>query len=141
MRRAKIVCTLGPSAGTLEQLTALVDAGMNVARLNLSHGSYEDHEERYRNVRQVATTSGQAIGILVDLQGPKIRLGTFANGKEVLANGAQFTITTRDVAGDATDLRHHVQGPARRLQARRPDPGRRRQAVPGGRRGRPTPTW
>ena len=102
MRRAKIVCTLGPSAGTLEQLTALVEAGMNVARLNLSHGSYEDHEERYRNVRQVAANSGQAIGVLVDLQGPKIRLGTFANGKEYLATGAEFTITTNDVAGDAT---------------------------------------
>ena len=102
MRRAKIVCTLGPSAGSLEQITALVAAGMNVARLNLSHGAYEEHEERYRNVRQVAANSGKAIGILVDLQGPKIRLATFAKGKEFLENGAEFTITTEDVPGDAT---------------------------------------
>src|SRR5437588_424113 len=61
MRRAKIVCTLGPSAGTLEQITALADAGMNVARLNLSHGAYEDHEERYRNVRQAAAVSVPAL--------------------------------------------------------------------------------
>jgi pyruvate kinase len=75
---------------------------MNVARLNLSHGAYEDHEERYRNVRQTAVETGRAIGILIDLQGPKIRLGTFANGKEILENGAEFTITVDDVPGDAS---------------------------------------
>ena len=102
MRRAKIVCTLGPSAESLEQIAALAEAGMNVARLNLSHGAYEEHEGRFRNVRQVAKQTGDAIGILVDLQGPKIRLGTFAKGKEFLENGAEFTITVEDVPGDST---------------------------------------
>jgi pyruvate kinase len=102
MRRAKIVCTLGPSAESLEQITALAEAGMNVARLNLSHGAYEEHEGRFRNVRQVAKQTGGTLGILVDLQGPKIRLGKFAQGKEFLENGAEFTITIEDVPGDAT---------------------------------------
>ena len=100
MRRAKIVCTLGPSAGSHEQLTALVAAGLDIARLNLSHGSYAEHEERYANVRKAADEAGRAVGVLVDLQGPKIRLGTFADGPIVLERGDEFTITTEDVPGD-----------------------------------------
>jgi pyruvate kinase len=100
MRRAKIVCTLGPSAGSEEQLTALVAAGLDIARLNLSHGSYAEHEERYSNVRKAADTAGRAVGVLVDLQGPKIRLGRFAEGPVTVERGDEFTITTEDVPGD-----------------------------------------
>jgi pyruvate kinase len=100
MRRAKIVCTLGPSAETPEQLSALVAAGLDIARLNLSHGSYAEHEIRYFNIREAADLAGKAVGVLVDLQGPKIRLGTFANGPIVLARGDEFTVTTEDVPGD-----------------------------------------
>ncbi|MEY2634751.1 MAG: pyruvate kinase [Actinomycetota bacterium] len=102
MRRAKIVCTLGPSAESLEQLRALIAAGMDVARLNLSHGDYSEHLNRYNNVRQAADESGRGVGILVDLQGPKIRTGRFANGKETLVNGQTFTITIDDILGDNT---------------------------------------
>jgi pyruvate kinase len=100
MRRAKIVCTLGPSADSFEQIKALVEAGLDIARLNLSHGSYDEHERRYHNVRKAAEATGRNVGILVDLQGPKIRLGTFANGPVRLEPGDQFTITTDDVPGD-----------------------------------------
>ncbi|WP_030272509.1 pyruvate kinase [Streptomyces sp. NRRL B-24484] len=100
MRRAKIVCTLGPATDSYEQLKAIVEAGMNVARLNMSHGSHTEHEERYRKVRQVSEDTGRTIGVLADLQGPKIRLATFANGPVTVDNGDTFTITTEDVPGD-----------------------------------------
>jgi len=100
MRRAKIVCTLGPSAETPEQLKALVAAGLDIGRLNLSHGSYAEHEKRYFNLRRAADEAGRAVGILVDLQGPKIRLGTFAEGPITLHRGDRFTITAEDVPGD-----------------------------------------
>ena len=101
MRRAKIVCTLGPSAGNLEQLRELVAAGMDVARLNLSHGSHEEHMERYLAVRQAADEALRGVGVLVDLQGPKIRTGRFRNGKETLVAGQTFTITIDEIEGDA----------------------------------------
>jgi pyruvate kinase len=101
VRRAKIVCTLGPAASTPERLEKLVDAGMNIARLNMSHGSHAEHEQRYHDVRQVAKVSGRSLGVLADLQGPKIRLGKFADGPVELEPGAQFTITTEAVPGDA----------------------------------------
>ncbi len=102
MRRAKIVCTIGPKTSSPHQLRALVDAGMDVARLNLSHGDHSVHEQVYRDVRAASDESGRAVGILVDLQGPKIRTGRFANGPVTLSIGQQFTITTRDVEGDAS---------------------------------------
>ncbi|MGI8613482.1 MAG: pyruvate kinase [Nocardioidaceae bacterium] len=102
MRRAKIVCTLGPATASPERIGALVAAGMDVARLNLSHGSHADHEASYRLVREASNASGRAIGVLADLQGPKIRLTTFAAGSVELVEGSQFTITTRLVAGDVT---------------------------------------
>ena len=101
MRRAKIVCTLGPATSTPERIRELVDAGMDVARMNLSHGSYEDHEKVYRMVREAANATGHSVGIMVDLQGPKIRLGRFADGPVDLVDGQEITITTRDVPGDA----------------------------------------
>lgn len=102
MRRAKIVATLGPATSSLEQIRGLVAAGMDVARLNLSHGSHDVHLEVYRNVRAAADEAGRGVGILVDLQGPKIRLGRFASGPVLLENGAEFIVTTDDVPGDGT---------------------------------------
>ena len=101
MRRAKIVCTLGPATSTPERIRQLVEAGMDVARMNLSHGSYEDHEKVYRMVRDAADATGHSVGIMVDLQGPKIRLGRFAEGPVDLDDGQEITITTREVPGDA----------------------------------------
>ena len=102
MRRAKIVCTLGPATSTTESVLALVEAGMDVARLNLSHGDYADHEKVYRMVREASDRTGRGVGVLVDLQGPKIRLGRLASGPVDLEAGQEFTITTRDVPGDGT---------------------------------------
>ena len=99
MRRAKIVCTMGPAVESPENVTRLVAAGMNVARLNLSHGSYEEHQVRLDRVREAANKAGKAIAILVDLQGPKIRLGRFENGPHELARGDIFTITTDEISG------------------------------------------
>jgi pyruvate kinase len=99
MRRAKIVATLGPATSSLENIRAIIDAGVDVCRMNLSHGSYEVHESVYRNVREAADASGRAVAVLVDLQGPKIRLGRFADGPHDLAEGDVFTITTEDVLG------------------------------------------
>jgi pyruvate kinase len=98
-RRAKIVCTLGPATYSAEAIRDLVDAGMDIARLNLSHGTHTDHEQVYRLVRTAAAESGRAIGIMVDLQGPKIRLGRLASGPVTLVVGAEFTITTDHVPG------------------------------------------
>ncbi len=95
------MCTLGPATSSTERIRELVEAGMDVARLNLSHGSYADHEEVYRRVRAASDESGHGVGVFVDLQGPKIRLGRFAQGEAELENGQAFTITTREVAGDA----------------------------------------
>lgn len=101
MRRTKIVCTLGPSSQTEEQIKALAAAGMDVARLNFSHGSHADHRRRLDAVRAVATRTGRHLAVLQDLQGPKIRLGAFPAGSVTLAEGRPFTITTSPVEGTA----------------------------------------
>ena len=102
MRRAKIVCTLGPAVDSADDILRLVEAGMDVARLNMSHGNHDDHRRRYDLVRQASDSTGHGVGIIADLQGPKIRLERFAGGKAKLAVGAEFVITTRDVDGDAS---------------------------------------
>ncbi len=99
MRRAKIVATLGPATNTYDTIRAIIEAGVDVARLNLSHGSYDVHEAVYAHVRKVAADVGKPVAVLVDLQGPKIRLGKFANGPHDLAKGDIFTITTEDIEG------------------------------------------
>jgi pyruvate kinase len=100
MRRAKIVATLGPAVDSLDRITELVAAGMDVARINRSHGSHEEHARQVGWVREAERRSGRAIGVLVDLQGPKIRTGRFSAGPAQLLPGAEFTITTRDVPGN-----------------------------------------
>jgi pyruvate kinase len=100
MRRAKIVATLGPATSSYEQIRAIIDAGVDVARMNLSHGTYDVHEGVYQNVRKAANDSGRAVAVLVDLQGPKIRLGKFESGPYELAEGDIFKITTEDIIGN-----------------------------------------
>ena len=100
MRRAKIVATLGPASSSYEQVRAIIDAGVDVARMNLSHGSHDVHEEIYKTVRKAAADAGKSLGIFVDLQGPKIRLAKFKDGPVHLAKGAIFKITIEEVEGD-----------------------------------------
>jgi pyruvate kinase len=101
MRRAKIVCTLGPAVDGVAKLTELIGAGMNVARLNMSHGNHAEHGARLAAVREAAQAAGKHISVFADLQGPKIRLGEFPDGPVTLVAGQRFTITTEDVAGTA----------------------------------------
>ncbi|MCB1263764.1 MAG: pyruvate kinase [Mycobacterium sp.] len=98
-RRAKIVCTLGPATTSDAMVKALVEAGMDVARLNFSHGEHSDHETSYHRVRKASEATGRAVGILADLQGPKIRLGRFAEGKTEWANGESIRITVDECEG------------------------------------------
>lgn len=99
MRRTKIVCTLGPATATEERIRELVESGMDVARLNFSHGEHSDHAENYKKVRQACDDLSRAVGILADLQGPKIRLGRFAEERTVWATGETVRITVDDIVG------------------------------------------
>ncbi|OAN48609.1 pyruvate kinase [Chloroflexus islandicus] len=102
MRRTKIVATLGPATSTPERIAGLIRAGMNVARLNFSHGTHADHAARIAMVRRAAAEAGRHVAILQDLQGPKIRTGPLANGQPVeLVAGQRFIITTEPIIGDA----------------------------------------
>jgi pyruvate kinase len=98
-RRVKIVCTLGPAVDTPEQIRELVAAGMDVARLNFSHGEHAEHAERFHKVRAAAVAAERPVGILADLQGPKIRLGRFADGPVYWANGETVVITSDVIEG------------------------------------------
>ncbi len=98
-RRTKIVSTLGPAVASEDGIRELVDAGMDVARLNFSHGEHADHEANYRWVRKAAEETGRAVGVLADLQGPKIRLGRFIEGRHEWEEGDRVAITVADVEG------------------------------------------
>src|SRR5947208_4749912 len=102
MRATKIVATLGPATDSLEVLNKLFDSGVDVFRLNASHGTHDDIARRVKSVRDLGHEKGRHVGILLDLQGPKIRLGTFKAGPYVLEDGATFTITTEPEIGRAT---------------------------------------
>src|SRR5256885_14388214 len=114
MRKAKIICTMGPACREEPVLSRLVEAGMDVARLNFSHGTHEDHLRAIGNVRKAADNAGRPVALLLDLQGPKIRVGKLEGGKAQLEAGAGGTITV-----DTPGLRHaprvsrSVQGPSR----------------------------
>ncbi|MBI4609437.1 MAG: pyruvate kinase [Candidatus Rokubacteria bacterium] len=101
MRRTKIVCTIGPASASPETLDALVSAGMDVARLNFSHGSHAEHAEVIRRLREREGRWKKPVAILQDLQGPKVRLGTFAGGSAVVASGQPFTLTPEPCLGTA----------------------------------------
>ena len=101
-RRTKIVCTIGPSSDSPQVLRSLMETGMDVARLNFSHGTHEYHQTCGRTIRETADDLGKSVGIMMDLQGPKIRTGALENGRPVhLEDGAPVRLTTRGVTGDA----------------------------------------
>src|SRR6516165_9800720 len=99
-RSVKIVATLGPASSSAERLRALFDAGVDVFRLNFSHGTHREHEARFAAIRRLEAETGRPIGILADMQGPKLRLGAFAEGKIELAAGAHFHLDLDREAGD-----------------------------------------
>ena len=99
-KKAKIICTIGPACDSEEMLTKLARAGMNIARLNFSHGTHEEHLQKIERIRKISKESGKAIAILQDLQGPKIRVGKFENPPIQLNRGYLFIITTDDVLGN-----------------------------------------
>lgn len=101
MKKTKIVCTIGPASESPEKLKALMEAGMNVSRLNFSHGDHAEHLERIENIKKVRKQLGKHVGIMLDTKGPEIRIGTFKDGMVVsLSQGDKFTFTTRDIEGD-----------------------------------------
>ena len=110
MRRAKIVCTLGPASDDEASILQLARAGMDVARLNFSHGSHEEHARSHAAVRAAAEKVGRAIAVLADLQGPKIRLGTFADGPVLWQPGDMVVITVDDVPGSAGQVSTDFRG-------------------------------
>jgi len=99
-RRTKIVCTLGPSTNDSKVLARMIDAGMDVVRINFSHGTAEEHAKRVETIRALARAAGRTIGVLMDLQGPKIRIGKFESGRTVLKPGARFILDARCKLGN-----------------------------------------
>ena len=99
MRKTKIICTMGPANQDPKVLRGMMEAGMNVARFNFSHGSHEEHQGRLDNLFALRKELGLPVAALLDTKGPEIRLKQFANGKEVLEEGQTFTLTTREVEG------------------------------------------
>src|SRR6266566_4430239 len=117
-RHSKIVCTIGPASRDPRILKRLLEAGMDVARLNFSHGSHSEHLACIQSLRATANKLGKTIAVLADLQGPKIRTGPLAGGRPVaLRAGQKFTITTARILGDSTrehDFSAAAQGSASR---------------------------
>jgi pyruvate kinase len=109
MRRTKIVCTIGPASSSREMLDRMVAAGMDVARLNFSHGTHEEHAEVIRTIREGEASWGHPVTIVQDLQGPKVRLGRFVGGQALLLNGETFTLTAKNIMG--TDSRATLSHP------------------------------
>ena len=104
MRKTKIICTIGPSSENEETLTQMCLAGMNVARLNFSHGTHEEHAKKIALIKQVRQKLGLPIAIMLDTKGPEYRIRTFAAGKVTIAEGSSFTFTTDEVEGDETKV-------------------------------------
>lgn len=99
MRKTKIVCTIGPASESLETIEQLIDAGMNVARLNFSHGDFEEHGNRIKNIRQAAKNKNKAVAILLDLKGPEIRTDNFIDDEVTIHRGDEITISMEEVEG------------------------------------------
>ena len=100
MRKTKIICTLGPATDAI--LPEMIKAGMNVARMNFSHGSHEEHKARMDGVKAAREALGMPVGIMLDTKGPEIRTKTYKDGKIEIVEGQEFTLTTRDIEGDNT---------------------------------------
>src|SRR5207253_7673920 len=101
MRRTKIVCTIGPASDSEEMIAKLIAAGMNMARLNFSHGTPDYQRDLVRKIKRVRKALNKPVAILQDLQGPKIRVGTIESGIVLLQTGQEFVLTADDSAGDA----------------------------------------
>ena len=108
-KKTKIVCTIGPATESENKLTELVTAGMNVMRLNFSHGDFAEHQARVESIRRVMRATGKTVAILQDLCGPKIRIGTFKDKMITLKEGQEFTLTTDEIEG--TEERVHINYP------------------------------
>ena len=104
MRRTKIVCTLGPATDDYAVMKSMIRAGMNVARLNFSHSTHEEHKARMDMVKRARKELDVPVAILLDTKGPEIRIKTFKNGKVKLKKGNKFTLTTCDVEGDESKV-------------------------------------
>jgi pyruvate kinase len=100
LRKTKIICTIGPASEEVTVLTRLIEKGMNVARINFSHGRHEEHQKRIDNIREAASITGTPLAIMLDTRGPEIRTGTLAQGKIMLQGGQEFILTNREVPGD-----------------------------------------
>src|SRR5208283_4092426 len=100
LNKTKIVCTIGPASRSRDVMEKLLMAGMNVARLNFSHGDFSAHKEVIEDLRAVARATGRRLAIMADLPGPKMRIGKFASEPIDLSPGDPFTLTTDDVIGD-----------------------------------------
>ena len=100
MKKTKIICTLGPASESEEVLSQMIDAGMNVARLNFSHGTHEEHAKKIATIKKIRDQKKQPIAIMLDTKGPEFRIKTFENGKITLKNGDKFTFTTDDIIGN-----------------------------------------
>ncbi len=115
MRKTKIVCTIGPACSDEQTLTAMCKAGMNVARLNFSHGTYEQHQEKIDLIKKVREKLDMPVAILLDTKGPEYRIKTFENGKIYLNDGDEFTFTTEDIIGNEKAVSVSYEGLARDL--------------------------
>ena len=110
MKKTKIICTLGPASDTEEILSDLIDAGMNVARLNFSHGTHAEHADKIAKIKRVRERKKVPIAIMLDTKGPEFRIGTFKDGKITLKDGDPFTFTTEQIVGDQTKVSVSFQG-------------------------------
>ena len=104
MRKTKIVCTLGPASSTYDQIKKMALAGMNVARINMSHGSHSEHQAKIDTVKKVRRSLGMPIPIMIDTKGPEVRICTFENGSVEIVEGQNFDFVCEDVVGDNTKV-------------------------------------
>ncbi len=117
MKKTKIICTLGPASDNEKTITAMAKAGMNVARINVSHGSHEEHAKKIAAVKRVREKLGMPIALLLDTKGPEFRIKTFKNGKVTLREGDTFAFTTEDIVGDETQVAVSYKGVCEEMQA------------------------
>src|SRR5699024_10915922 len=110
MRKTKIVCTIGPASESIETLEGLMQSGMNVARLNFSHGDFAEHSARIKNIREAANRQNKTVAILLDTKGPEIRTGNFVNGEAEIEGGSTVYITMEEVEGTAERFSTTYQG-------------------------------
>ena len=110
MKKTKIICTLGPASDNEKILSDLIDAGMNVARLNFSHGTHEEHAKKIAMIKKVREEKGVPLPIMLDTKGPEFRIKTFAEGKIKLKDGDTFTFTTDEIVGDKTRVSVSFKG-------------------------------